>query len=477
MRISVLAAALSAVALLGPGQALAAPPTNDAFADAATLTIPAVASVDLTEATVEGGEPGGGCWQPTRSAWYVLTPVSDALVRFSTTGLYDRTVNVYRDNGSGIGGLGFVACSFGWSELVADLDGGQTYYIQVGAPPWSGSGPVGLDVTLITPPPNDNLADAFAFSVLPYNVGVDNRAATLEPGEPTQPSGVSSPFTRTTWYAFTPAESGSVMVEALCCGVGTNVAVYTGASIASLSEVPVTRAGLRAIFTAAAGTVYRIQEGVVAANCCTGVSVQWTPMPSADWWSSIGDPSVFDTVAFQANGWDPAGIGIESYAWDFGDGSAGTGPSPSHRYAADGDYSVSLVVRTRDGRTATATRLVNVRTRDVAITKLAVPQSARSNQTKTITVSLSNKRSAETVTTTLWRSRVGGGWDLVGQSSQFVPSKAGNKTTSIVFSYTVTPEDATIGKVTFRAVATPDSGRDALPGDNEAIAPPTTVSR
>jgi hypothetical protein len=78
---------------------------------------------------------------------------------------------------------------------------------------------------------------------------------------------------------------------------------------------------------------------------------------------------------------------------------------------------------------------------------------------------------------TLWRSRVGGGWDLVGQSTQFVPSKSGNKTTSFVFSYTFTPDDAAVGKVTFRAVATPASGRDAVPGDNEVIALPTTVNR
>ena len=137
MRISVLAAALLAVALLGPGQALAAPPTNDAFADAATLTLPASPFVDLTEATTEAGEPGGGCWQHARSAWYRLQPATDTLVRFSSTGPFDRVVDVYRDTGSGLTGLTSIGCAYPWSSLETELQGGSTYYVQLGAPPWS----------------------------------------------------------------------------------------------------------------------------------------------------------------------------------------------------------------------------------------------------------------------------------------------------------------------------------------------------
>ena len=113
-------------------------------------------------------------------------------------------------------------------------------------------------------------------------------------------------------------------------------------------------------------------------------------------------------------------------------------------------------------------------TRDVAITKLAVPQSARVHQTKTITIGLENNRGSEM---SLPHSRTTTpSWDFIGQSTQLVPGKSKNRTTSFVFSYTFTPEDATIGKVTFRAVASVNAGRDALPGDNELIAPPTTVN-
>ena len=478
MRISALAAAIVAVALLGPGQALAAPPTNDAFADAKPVPLPAVDSVDLTEATAEVGEPGGSCYPQSRSVWYRMQPATDMLVQFASTGPFDRVLDVYRDNGSGIAGLTFLGCAYPWTNVVTKLQGGSTYYVQLGAPYWSGAGTAGIDVSVIPPPPNDDLVDAFTFSSLPYNNGVDNRAATIEPGEPTQPSGATSPLTGTTWYAFAPTQSGSVTLDALCCGFGRHLTVYTGSSVDALTEVPAYRSGLRVIFNATAGTVYRIQDGVNVANCCSGISVQQTPMPNVDMWWSPFDPSTFDTVGFQPNAWDPAGIGIDSYTWDFGDGSGATGSNPTHRYAADGDYAVSLTVGTPDGRTSTVTRTVTVRTRDVAITKLTVPQSGRVNQSKTITIGLANNRDSETVTVTLYRSRPGsaGSWDLVGQSTQLVPGTSKNKTTSFVFAYTFTPEDAAMGKVTFRAVATINAGRDALPGDNESIGPPTTVN-
>ena len=45
---------------------------------------------------------------------------------------------------------------------------------------------------------------------------------------------------------------------------------------------------------------------------------------------------------------DPNGT-VNSYAWDFGDGSTGTGSSVSHTYTQDGSYSVTLVVTDNDG--------------------------------------------------------------------------------------------------------------------------------
>ena len=83
------------------------------------------------------------------------------------------------------------------------------------------------------------------------------------------------------------------------------------------------------------------------------------------------------------------------------------------------------------------------------------------------------------VATPAARSNPGNPWNpwlTVGVLSQFVPVRHANRTTDFNFSYTFTPDDAKIGKVSFKAVATIITGRDALPADNEAIAPPTKVS-
>ena len=47
---------------------------------------------------------------------------------------------------------------------------------------------------------------------------------------------------------------------------------------------------------------------------------------------------------------DPNGT-VVSYAWDFGDGTIGTGPSVTHTYAQDGVYTVSVTVTDNDGLT------------------------------------------------------------------------------------------------------------------------------
>jgi hypothetical protein len=70
-----------------------------------------------------------------------------------------------------------------------------------------------------------------------------------------------------------------------------------------------------------------------------------------------------------------------------------------------------------------------------------------------------------------------GGFEPVGTLTLFVPVRETGRAVSFSFSYTFTPDDASIGKVTFKAVATIVGARDALPADNEAIASPTKVNR
>jgi hypothetical protein len=62
----------------------------------------------------------------------------------------------------------------------------------------------------------------------------------------------------------------------------------------------------------------------------------------------------------------------------------------------------------------------------------------------------------------------GGGEQQIGVLTLYVPARS-TKPTVFKFSYTFSPGDAAVGKVTFKAVATIVDHRDALPGDNMVI--------
>jgi len=76
---------------------------------------------------------------------------------------------------------------------------------------------------------------------------------------------------------------------------------------------------------------------------------------------SVGEeePRAGTSVSFTANASDPDGS-IESYSWEFGDGSSGSGSSVNHTFDESGSFSVLLTVTDDDGASSDATRAVDV---------------------------------------------------------------------------------------------------------------------
>ncbi len=200
------------------------------------------------------------------------------------------------------------------------------------------------------------------------------------------------------------------------------------------------------------------------------------PPPTANFYYNPNEPSTFDTLEFWDSSYDPANMGIEILTWDFGDGTTASGYFANHHYVVDGDYTVTHGIITYNGRTASVSKPISVRTHDVAIIKFTVPNSASSGQTRIITVGLKNLHYPEWVSIELFKSTPYG-YQYVGTLIQYVPVRTGNRTTDFPFSYTFTAEDAMMGKVTFRAIATVQNARDALPADNETISLPVKVGR
>ena len=319
---------------------------------------------------------------------------------------------------------------------------------------------------------NDHFANATPIASLPFSETVDLSTATIEPSE-------RSPFCvlgmqNSVWYAFTPATTEFVTLTVNHSGVG--VGVETGSSLTNLNEIGCIQSPDRFTFQAQANTTYYFQVG---GFCCDGFGpitfgLDVAPDPVSDFDFVPRDPSSLDTVQFYDFAHDPAGAGVSSLVWRFGDGTTTTGSIPTHQYTQDGDYTAELTVTTVDGRTSTTSQVVQVRTHDVAIVGIGVPRSARVRQTVVVSVDVANKRYPETVQVDLYTSTPGGS-QQVGSLTQPVPVRPGGAVTRFAFRYTITQADRAAGPLTFTAQASILDHRDALLDNNQLSSTPVRI--
>jgi PKD repeat protein len=479
---AVMVALVAALFGLNRATVRAAPALNDYFVDATAISaLPFAESVDLTEATTEPSEPQS-CYSMTNTAWYMYTPTANTTIRIDTqgSGFYENGFAVYRAYAPNLYSLGFVGCAAYGSTVTFGAQAGATYYIQAGVvycPNAPCGGSLQLNVQTVPPPPNDNLANAVTVTSLPFEQQAELIGATREPGEP-RASCDPDTSSNTVWYAYTPAINGSLMAYfPYGSPYASVIAAFTGTAPNGLTEVGCRSYGSPLSFPVSAGTTYYFQVAAPIASMGTAqFRLQETPPPQAGFGYYPSEPSILDTVQFYDGSHDPAGVGIQAWAWKFGDGSTATGCCPTHRYAADGAYTVELTVTTYDGRTASASNLVTVRTHDVAVTKFQVPNSASVGQTRQIVVGIRNTNQPETVRVEQYRSTPNG-FVLIGTLEQYVPVRSSNRTTDFMFSYTFTASDAALGKVNFSATAVIIGNQDRLPTDNQAISVPTKVGR
>jgi PKD repeat protein len=445
--------AVAAFVAEAPASGLAAPdlrltfvsplPSDD-FSEAPVISaLPFSVYVDTTSATTEEGELTPTCVSSIgNTVWYVFNPSQSGSVTGGPRWADSTVMAVY--TGTGLNDLEERVCMpyYDYQGVTFYVYAGTSYYIQLGS--LYGQGTSFSFYLDVTPPPSAG----FSFN----------------PSYP--PVGYLITFCDSSWD---PVDIGFSSYE-WDLGDGT------------------TASGVCVDHAYTAGGTYTVQHTVTTTDGRTAstsqtVNVGVAPPPSVSLYFFPYDPSVFDTVYFYDSSWDPAGIGINSYTWDLGDGTTATGSYVEHKYAADGDYTVQHTVTTTDGRTASASQRVSVRTRDVAITQFSAPQAAKAGQTRSLSIGVASKRNEEYVRVEVFKSVVYG-YELVGTTYQTVPVRSGNRTTEFSINYTFTSADASLGKVTFKAVATIGVNspwgfselRDVLPADNEAISSPTKVS-
>jgi chitodextrinase len=112
--------------------------------------------------------------------------------------------------------------------------------------------------------------------------------------------------------------------------------------------------------------------------------------PVAEFTSSCTDL----TCSFDGSGSTDSDGTISAYAWNFGDGLAGTGATPSHTFTAAGSYTVKLTVTDNLGQAALITHDVNVTAPPV--------------------ITYASDQFARTVTTGFGTAPIGGVWTNTG---------------------------------------------------------------
>lgn len=346
---------------------------------------------------------------------------------------------------------------------------------------------IGLYPVLAAPPGNDDIAAATIIPGVPYSDYIfDTTEATVGDFDPFPSCNYYGQREATVWYAFTPVASMLVVASTSGSSYVTTMGVYIDDQ-GTLSETHCAIGNGSSVFQVAAGQTYYIMIAAVEGGSypyppsgfggTLSFSLDVAPPPSAQFYYYPDLPSTLDVLQFYNWSYDPACYGcVEMFAsWNFGDGTTSEDWSPTHQYEADGDYTVSLTVTTQDGRTATTSQNLQVRTNDVAITKFTVPNAAKVGQTRSVSVEVKNTQYPVTVQVMLFKSTLWG-WEWIGALVQELPVRSSNNTTKYAYTYTFTSQDGALGSINFRAEAVIQNGRDVVPANNEAISLPTKVN-
>jgi len=257
-------------------------PFNDDFASRAVITGSnfAVRSSN-TLATAETGEPTHAGSAGNRSLWWSWTPSASANVTFDTTGSgFDTLLAIY--TGTDVGSLTPVASNDNAtgtaSRLQLNVTMGMTYQIAVDGK----GGATGLALLNIgSVPANDNFAGAQVVTGESVLVKTTNANASREAGEPLI---LGNNGGRSLWYRWTAPSTKRYQISAYSIDVDTLAAVYTGASLGSLTLVNAndnigSNTSALCTIEATAGTTYHIaidaKESLSGAITFTIVDSLW----------------------------------------------------------------------------------------------------------------------------------------------------------------------------------------------------------
>ena len=175
-----------------------------------------------------------------------------------------------------------------------------------------------------------------------YNLTTARATLTSETGAPLANVRVSGRFLDDYWTNFpvTGTTNASGVVSWTykgLCGVGAIAFLVENATLGTRS--------------------FDRTRGIVSNWVIPGTTPPTNQPPVASFTSSCNNTT--RVCSFNGTG-STDDVGIVSYGWAFGDGTTGTGPTPSHTYAAAGSYQVRLTVTDGGGLTSSLTKTVTL---------------------------------------------------------------------------------------------------------------------
>ena len=216
-------------------------PTNDNFASARLLTLPASITGTTAGATVQTDESTASCSDDAASVWFRFTANASGLLTVSSAGsTFDTTLALYTYTGTAtLSNLVEADCNdddpsaeLPTSILTDLVTGGTVYYLRL-AGSAGDSGAYALAVAITAGPSNDNFASA-QLVVVPSITHGTNLGGTIQTGEAIP---ACSGAAASVWFRLIPSASGTLTASSAGSAFDTTLALYTGSSITGLTEV------------------------------------------------------------------------------------------------------------------------------------------------------------------------------------------------------------------------------------------------
>ena len=217
-------------------QLFAAPPANDNFVSAKTMTGASGAKTGTNiDATKEVGEPKHAGEKGGASVWWKWTPTHSGTVTIDTNGsAIDTLLAAY--TGTSVSALTEIASNNDvtpadeWSLITFDVVAGTTYYIAVDGFGLD-EGDIDLNWMLYY---NDFFDYAIEITSLSTSISDSNIECTKETGEPFHAGNAGG---ASIWWKWSTDQSGTVVIDTKGSAIDTLLAVYQGDAVDVLTTV------------------------------------------------------------------------------------------------------------------------------------------------------------------------------------------------------------------------------------------------